>query len=243
MSDDQKARIREEVWAKLGHHGLIPPFEGAGRAAERVRYLPEYREAHRVMVPPDQAQLQVRINALMDGKDLIVASPGLREGFFLFRRGDLKPPLWSKALRGSNLPYYGKPLRLEEIGPIDLMITGAVAVGLNGGRIGKGKGYFDLEYLILREVGAVGEETPIVAVVDDLQVYEEVPVDEGDVPVDVIVTPTRTLRVLRPSRPKGIPWSRIPLRIIKRMKPLWELHLLKAGGREASPFSPRFREP
>lgn len=226
---ERKAGIREEVWAKLGHHGLIPPFEGAGRAAERVRFLPEYKGARRVMVPPDQAQLQVRINALMDGKDLIVASPGLKEGFFLFRREDLRPPLWAKALRGSNLPYYGRPLKLEEIGQIDLMITGAVAVGLNGGRIGKGKGYFDLEYLILREVGAVDEGTPIVAVVDDLQVYQEVPVEDGDVSVDVIVTPTRVIRVGRPPRPRGIPWEDLPLRLIRRMKPLWELYRVRAS--------------
>jgi 5-formyltetrahydrofolate cyclo-ligase len=219
-----KASIREKVWEKLGFHGLIPPFEGAGKAAERLRGLPEYKSAKRVMVPPDQAQLQVRINALMDGKELIMASPGLREGFFLVRKDMIKVPLWPKALRGSNIAFYGKPLSLKEIGEIDLLITGAVAVGLNGGRLGKGKGYFDLEYQILREIGAVKEDVPIVAHVDDSQVFDEVPLEEGDVSVNVIVTPTRVLRVNGPLwRPQGIKWDRIPSKLIKRMKLLWEL--------------------
>jgi 5-formyltetrahydrofolate cyclo-ligase len=219
-----KASIREKVWEKLGFHGLIPPFEGAGKAAERLRGLPEYKSAKRVMVPPDQAQLQVRINALMDGKELIMASPGLREGFFLVRKDMIKVPLWPKALRGSNIAFYGKPLSLKEIGEIDLLITGAVAVGLNGGRLGKGKGYFDLEYQILREIGAVKEDVPIVAHVDDSQVFVEVPLEEGDVSVNVIVTPTRVLRVNAPLwRPQGIKWDRIPSKLIKRMKVLWEL--------------------
>jgi len=228
--EDLKAKIREMIWQKFGFHGLIPPFEEGGRAAERLRYLPEYRSSRRLMVPPDQAQLQVRINALMDGKELIAASPGLREGFFLIRRDFLKPRDWAKALKGSNIARYGRPLPIGEIGKVDLLVTGAVAVGLNSGRIGKGKGYFDLEYAILREVGAVGENTVIVAVVDDSQVLEEVPVEEEDVSVDIIVTPTRTLRLEHLPRPEGIRWERLPLRLIRRMKPLWELYRLRASG-------------
>lgn len=221
---DTKAEIREGIWRKLGAPGLIPPFEGAGRAAERLRRLPEYRGARTIMVPPDQAQLQVRINALMDGKDLIAASPGLREGFFLLRREDIHPRDWARACRASGIPQFGKPLSLGKVGKVDLMVTGAVAVGLNGGRLGKGKGYFDLEYAILRELGAVGEETPVVAVVDDLQVLQQVPVQEGDVTMDIIVTPNKVIRVdERLPRPEGIEWERLSPQTIRRMKPLWEL--------------------
>ncbi len=224
-SEDRKAEIREEIWRKLGSHGLIPPFEGAGRAAERLRGLDEYKRAQRIMAPPDQAQLQVRINALMDGKLLVAASPGLREGFFLLRREDIHPRDWARACRASGIPRFGRPLSLKDIGKIDLMVTGAVAVGLNGGRLGKGKGYFDLEYMILRELGVVQEQTPIVAVVDECQVLQEVPTSEKDVSVDVIVTPTRVIRIRnRPPRPEGLRWNAIPKRLIRRAKPLWELY-------------------
>lgn len=223
--EDKKAEIRQEVWRRLtSPPGVIPPFPGQGRAAERLRALPEYREATTVMVPPDKAQQQVRVNALMDGKRLIAASPGLRQGFFLLSRDFLPPKDWARACRSSGISRFGRPLSLEELHRVDLMATGAVAVGLNGGRVGKGSGYFDLEYMILRELGAVDETTPVVVLVDDLQVFDQVPMEDKDVAVDVIITPTRTIRIKqRPRRPEGIPWEGLPEKVIRRVKPLWEL--------------------
>ncbi len=66
--------------------------------------------------------------------------------------------------------------------------------------------------------------TPVVALVDDLQVFDEVPMEDKDVAVDVIITPTKTIRIReRPRRPEGISWERLPERVIRRVKPLWEL--------------------
>ncbi|MBW2039747.1 MAG: hypothetical protein JRI46_09140 [Deltaproteobacteria bacterium] len=104
------------------------------------------------------------------------------------------------------------------------MVTGAVAVGLHGGRIGKGSGYFDLEYMILREIGSVKERTPIVALVDDLQVREEVPMEEKDVAVDFIVTPTKVIKIEAiVQRPSKILQDLLDDQGIKRMRPLREL--------------------
>ena len=102
----------------------------------------------------------------------------------------------------------GRKLRtsFEDIGEIDLMITGAVAVSLRGERIGKGTGFFDQEFLILRSIGCVREETPIAALVDDQQVFEELPFGEHDVPVDIIITPTRLIRISeRRKKPSELP--------------------------------------
>ena len=42
--EDKKAAIRQEVWRRLASSpGVIPPFPGQGRAAERLRALPEYK--------------------------------------------------------------------------------------------------------------------------------------------------------------------------------------------------------
>jgi 5-formyltetrahydrofolate cyclo-ligase len=99
-----------------------------------------------------------------------------------------------------------------------------VAVDLQGGRIGKGSGYFDLEYMILREIGSVNEQTPIVALVDDLQVRDEVPMEEKDVAVDFICTPTRVITIERRlARPSQIPWDLLPEKALKGMRPLKEL--------------------
>jgi len=178
------------------------------------------------MVPPDGAQLQARINLLQDRKRLIMATPGLRDGFYAITSNRLPPALWAKAVKTVGVTRYGRKLEttLGEIRRVDLLVTGAVAVSLQGDRIGKGTGYFDLEYMILREIGSVGEKTPVIALVDDVQIFEELPWKEKDVSIDLIVTATTSIPVHHPRpRPKGIDWLSLQPRHVKRMRPLREL--------------------
>lgn len=61
------------------------------------------------------------------------------------------------------------------------------------------QGFAELEYGILRWMGAIDEKTLVVTTVHDCQVLEAGSIDparmlEHDVPVDVIVTPTRVIR-------------------------------------------------
>ncbi len=232
-SPSLKTSIREEIWgASPAARGTIPTFPGQNKAAERLRGLAIYQKAMTIMVPPDQAQLQVRVNAIMDGKRLIMATPGLRDGFYLLHQGEIKARDWQQAARSSGVRRFGKRLMTthNEIGGIDLMATGAVAVDLRGGRIGKGSGYFDLEYMILREIGSVNEQTPICALVDDLQVQDEVPMEEKDVAIDFICTTRRVIQIERRlARPAQIPWDLLPEKALKGMRPLKELRKKNEG--------------
>ncbi|MHC1579224.1 MAG: 5-formyltetrahydrofolate cyclo-ligase [Candidatus Alkanophagales archaeon] len=233
-----KRRVRAEVWRRMRELGVahpfnrIPPFPGQDAAASLLRTLDVYKSAERVFVPPDSAQYHVRLNALRDGKTVVMATPALADGFY-----ELDPSapnlsdegVWRSAVRGREVVKYGRRLKtsLEDIGRIDLMVTGAVAVSRgDGSRIGKGTGFFDLEYAILKEVGSVGETTPIVAVVHDSQVFDELPHDKNDVAVNFIVTPTRVIEVKEPrGRPTGIDWKRLDSRRILKMRPLTELEM------------------
>ena len=93
---------------------------------------------------------------------------------------------------------------------MDLIICGSVAVTSSGVRVGKGGGYSELEYGILRELNLVDEKLPIHTSVHDLQIIEKAPLDEHDFTVDYITTPTRTLKTKgRKKRPSGIIWENI----------------------------------
>ena len=232
-SPSRKADIREKIWDQMKAEGLspvphntIPTFPGQNKAAERLRGLDAYQRARTIMVPPDQAQLQVRINALLDSKQLIMATPGLRDGFYLLEKRNIKVKYWRSAARSSGVRRFGRKLKTmrSEIGEVDLLATGAVAVGLQGGRIGKGSGYFDLEYMILREIGSVTEATPICALVDDCQVLEQVLMEAKDVAIDFILTPTRVITIERAlRRPAKVLWDELNERLIKGIRPLREL--------------------
>jgi 5-formyltetrahydrofolate cyclo-ligase len=71
---------------------------------------------------------------------------------------------------------------------IDLVIVPGIAFDADGNRLGFGGGYYDV-LLAGPELRA-----PTAAIAYDEQVVESVPHDERDRPVDVVVTPTRTLR-------------------------------------------------
>lgn len=76
---------------------------------------------------------------------------------------------------------------------VDLVVAGSVAVSLDGGRIGKGEGYSEIEYAILREVGRLGAEVKIATTVHECQILQRFPVEQHDVSIDYILTPTRVI--------------------------------------------------
>ena len=83
---------------------------------------------------------------------------------------------------------------------VDLIVVGSSCVTREGARLGKGEGFAELEYGILRWMGAVDDSTLVVTTVHDSQLLpsEEIPREkllEHDVPVDVIVTPTQVVLV------------------------------------------------
>nr|WP_255291514.1 5-formyltetrahydrofolate cyclo-ligase [Natrinema sp. CBA1119] len=78
-----------------------------------------------------------------------------------------------------------------------------------GGRIGKGEGYSDLEYAVLRELGLVDESTPVATTVHERQVIDDaVAIEAHDVAMDLVVTPERVVRPESESeQPAGIDWN------------------------------------
>jgi 5-formyltetrahydrofolate cyclo-ligase len=208
---DAKAEVRERIWTLLereraarfpGARGRIPNFRGAEQAAARLAEPPEWQAAEVVKANPDAPQLPVRRRARKDGKTLYMAVPRLREAKpFVEVRGD---PTIKRALAE------GRPVGLDEVEPVDLIVCGTVAVNRKGVRIGKGGGFSDLEFALLVERGLVGDATTIVTTVHDLQLLDEdLPETKHDFRVDVIVTPTTTVHTPRRQRPPGVLWDQL----------------------------------
>ena len=209
--------MREAMWRRLerehaarfpGAHGRIPNFVGAERAAERLAAEREWRRARVVKANPDAPQLPVRARALADGKRTYMAVPRLRSArpFLLLdpHRARVAP---RAAASISGAARHGRPVALDEMEPIDLIVCGTVAVNARGIRVGKGGGYSDLEFALLREAGLVRDRTIIATTIHDLQLIDgDLPETRHDFRVDLIVTPTRVIRTRRVSRPAGIVW-------------------------------------
>jgi 5-formyltetrahydrofolate cyclo-ligase len=214
---DAKAALREEVWTALteakvarfpGARNRISNFTGAEQAADLLRTLPEWEKARAVKSNPDSAQLPVRRRALEDGKTLYMAVPKLAEEdpFFLLDPEHLADPP-RRAVTIGNATRSARRVAVADLDPVDLVVTGCVAVGEDGARLGKGGGFADLEFALAAAAGLISDRTVVVTTVHELQVRPAgvVPTAAHDVPVDLVVTPERVLdcRPTRAQRPVG----------------------------------------
>ena len=201
-----KDAIRESVWTAMERAGVvrgktvhdkIPDFYGSDQAAQRVFNLEVWREARAIKSNPDKAQRPLRQRALEDGKLLYMAVPRLKDERCFVEldpaRLDTTPAeaaTMSGAFRSGRLVY------VEEMQPIDLVLSGSVAVNRQGGRIGKGGGFADLEYAMAVAAGVVQTTTPVLTTVHPMQVLaEELPLPRHHVPLDYVVTPDETIPV------------------------------------------------
>ena len=210
--------MRERVWDRLEAesvarfpfppHGRIPNFSGAEDAADRLAATDEWRSADYLKANPDAPQLPVRRRALREGKTVYMAVPRLRDEnpFYELDPADVPADERDRAPTISHVQSYARQVGPDEVPAVDLVVSGSVAVTENGARIGKGEGYSDLEYAILRELELVDDATPIATTVHDRQVVDDdVAVDAHDVPMDLVVTPTRTIRTeTEYERPSGV---------------------------------------
>jgi len=234
----EKSLIRNQVWSHLEEQNIarfprpvfhrIPNFAGAEEAGRRVTAMKEFQNAKTVKVNPDSPQRQVRLEVLSHGKILLMPTPRLRSGFILLddsvARDRLRP---ASTIRGAFM--LGRAVSLDKLPSIDLVVVGSVAVALEGSRIGKGEGYSEMEYGILRELELVSESTPVITTVHDSQIVESVPLEGHDIAVDYIVTPTRVLATRRTKpRPAGIIWSKVSPEMMERMPVLKELRERRA---------------
>ncbi len=218
-SVEVKKRIRETIWRIMEErniarfprpvYGRIPNFIGAEKAADRLCRTSMWRRAEVIKVNPDSPQQPVRYRALLDGKKLVMATPRLRKGFILLDPSKIPHHRYMSASTIRGAFRYGRLIRLNEIPSVDLIVTGCVAVDRYGGRVGKGGGYAELEYAILRELGVIDDNVIVATTVHDVQVINErIPIEKHDLTVDAIFTPTQTIYVNpRPGKPKGIYWD------------------------------------
>jgi len=235
-----KDEIRHSVWKQLTEEkngrfpfplvNRIPNFKGAEIAAAQITILQEYKKAKVIKVNPDAPQLPLRKQILLDGKVLLVPTPRLKAGFIMVKPEWVPAGEERKAASLSHIKSYGKEIPLTEIPSIDLMVVGSVAIHSDGRRLGKGEGYADREYAIIRELG--NPPVPIVTTIHSTQlVSDDIPRDTYDLTVDWIATEKGLTKTNSPyEKPIGVEWNHVTEGEMIEMpilKQLWELKYSK----------------
>ena len=205
-----KAALREQVWAAMAVPGVrrfpspdgrIPNFVGAEAAAVRLAGTEAWQQARTLKANPDSPQLPVRRRALEDGKTVFMAVPRLADPHPFFRLDPdhlVDPPRTAASIAGASRS--AQRVAVEDLDPVELVVTGCVAAGRDGARLGKGGGFSDLELALAAAAGLVDERTVVVTTVHQVQVVEggAIPTTSHDIHVDLIATPDSVITCPRP---------------------------------------------
>ncbi|HUF40363.1 MAG TPA: 5-formyltetrahydrofolate cyclo-ligase [Verrucomicrobiae bacterium] len=215
-----KDEVRKQVWSLMreqrvarfpGAHGRIPNFVGAEACAGLLAGKPYWKRATVLKANPDSPQRAIRHRALAEGKIVYMAVPRLRDEKPFIELDPAKldcSPYAASSIKGAA--KVGRPVGLDEVKKVDLIVCGSVAANRRGARVGKGGGYSDLEFALLTEAKKISARTLIVSSVHPLQILEDLPMTEHDIPLSAIVTPDEVIEIVSSfSRPRGIFWNRL----------------------------------
>ncbi|MFK0685419.1 5-formyltetrahydrofolate cyclo-ligase [Ochrobactrum sp. BD67] len=237
---DHKASVRERVWNELRKVAVpdsrfhfdfgefIADFEGGEEAVARLTSHHYYQNADFIFITPDNCLDRLRLQALKDGKTVLITTYSIKRGFWVLDPKLISSDLYLYASTLDGMERVGQPVTLKDISAmpvVDYMVTGTGAINLEGVRFGKGHGFFDAEWGMLYQLGRITAATPAAAVVHDCQVLsEKLTPDVYDTVADVIFTPTRTIEVKDPHKPTcGIIWDRLDPVMYETIPPLQEL--------------------
>ena len=159
--------------------------------------LPEYEQAETVMFYVDvRSEVRTRNdleNALQTGKKIVVpyCVDGELELFHLENMDELEIGMYRILEPRTELREVDeKYIKVEEL---DLIMVPGVAFDQRGGRTGHGKGYYDklLEH--------ARQDTPLIAIAFECQMFPEIPMQEHDIFMDKVVTES----AIYPGRGRG----------------------------------------
>ncbi len=192
-----KHEVREFVWRLLREKGIsnsygkIPNFFNSFKACEKLKTLEEFKNAKVVFSAPDGVLRRAREIVLESGKELVVATPHMKDFRII---SNVQKNIIKRACTIKGLFKYGRKFNFDR--EINIFLTGCVAVDLKGNRVGKGSGYGDREFALLKERGLIKNCT-VVAVCHDLQIFDDLShlCEEHDVKSDYILTPTRIIKI------------------------------------------------
>ena len=187
----EKAQLRKDIRELLHAISADQRRDWSARITERILDLPEYKAAKVPMV-------FLSFSKEFDTDPLIVH--GLAAGKTVcapkvdWRTWKMEPVKLNgpddilKDEHGLREPVGSEKVEVDRI---DLVLVPGIAFDSSGRRLGRGGGFYDA-FLSRSDLRAVK-----LAPTFDCQIRPAVPCDRHDQPVDIILTPTKTLRFFR----------------------------------------------
>lgn len=199
MTDDnqsRKAELRSSIRTAIKNMDEQKRATCSSAACQRLFGLEEFRRAGVVMlyVPlPDEIDLTtVAIRCFQLGKTVCVPHVDWqREDMFPVEVTSFDDEHMHVDERGLRRPREGRPVPLTAI---DVVIVPGLAFDVHGHRLGRGGGFYD------RFLVRLGRRTTLIGIACDKQIVDAIPIDDHDIPMDLVVTDRRVAHGAQPQR-------------------------------------------
>ncbi|MGW8287483.1 MAG: 5-formyltetrahydrofolate cyclo-ligase [Desulfobulbales bacterium] len=226
MTDKKSVR---SAWLKKSRD--IPSESKWGKVAQKLRGLQIYRDAATIFATLDRSLHQARINCLVDGKNLIMPAPSIREGFYLLPSRSISFTDLPSAVTFKGLLKHGQLLKSLDIDKlfVMLLLTGSMAIDREGGRVGDGNGFFDLCCALLQEYKGLHPNWAAMTFVQEEQIFPKpLPQDPWDIQMGAAITQSSVHIFDQSPQKPSIFWDMLSKDRIKRIDPLWKLYHKKS---------------
>jgi 5-formyltetrahydrofolate cyclo-ligase len=185
MTSGTKAAIRAEVRARVRAIPAAMHAAGSRRVAEAIRKLPEWQSAKSVLlfVPlTDEPDLLGLLReSVQSGRVTALPAFDTAAGVYQARQiTDLAADLVPGAF---NVPEPAPHCQVVPVAALDFAVVPGIAFTSGGGRLGRGRGFYDRLLAATRAVTC--------GVGFDEQLIPEMPVEPHDVKLHYVVTPSR----------------------------------------------------
>lgn len=188
-----KRKLRWEMLSRLRAEGPRLRPTASGQIAGHVAALPAFQRAgtvHIFLSLPEEVDTAPLLKRCLEaGKSILVP--------VLLDDGTMGAAPWSPGTHlvagklGTRQPDARTALPPDEVRP-DIVIVPGLAFDRKGGRLGRGKAYYDRALTEIRGAAARAGRPPppAVAIGFGLQLVSEVPMQPRDVRVDAVITET-----------------------------------------------------
>jgi 5-formyltetrahydrofolate cyclo-ligase len=192
--EDDKARLRRNVHFVQSTMGPEQVARASLKVAEKIIACPEFASAHRIaLYAATEGEIDVRAvfeASIAAGKCCVF--PRCREGNQL-EFSQIKQ--WDELVPGRYGIYEPPESRLPvALSKISLALVPGLAFDRNGGRLGRGGGYYDRTFL-----KPSSSKPKLMGVAHSIQVFDAVPVGQHDRRVDLLVTEATLIQVAAPN--------------------------------------------
>ncbi len=189
---DKKKTLRKEILEKRDCLTTREREKKSRRILERLTALPEYETARSLFIYADFKSevktLQLMKHTLKQGKRVLASKTLVREKRLMLT--DILDPERDFVPGYMGIPEPREEI-LRDISPeeVDLVLTPAVGYDERGNRLGYGGGYYDRLFERMRP------ETVIIGLAFEAQIVPFVPAEDHDIPIPIIVTEDRVIRI------------------------------------------------